>query len=85
MKTVKEWLEELPEPFREHALKNAMPDALNFTSSAIYNALNMSFVFDESPEGAPFWCQVWNSLVDGIGLPDPYPSWKPAQLNGIDL
>ncbi len=85
MKTIQQWLSELPEPFRTHALKNAWPSKLSRECDTIYNALDISCWWNETPEGKAFWNDVDEHYRSGRKMPDPHSSWKQTQLNGIDL
>lgn len=62
MKTIRAWLEELPEEYREKALNNykesKFPEPVPSMSKAIWGA----FVWNDTPEGHIFWedlvCQL---------------------------
>lgn len=62
MKTIREHLQELPEPARSRALVNMWwEDAENTyreQKKALYNAFNWS----TSPEGYKYWNQVYQQL-----------------------
>lgn len=53
-KTVREWLEELPDGYREKALKNWENSKEPDLSRAIY----VAFDWEETPEGFDFWAEV---------------------------
>lgn len=63
MKTVKQWLEELPEEYREKALKNAYPEMLNYQFESQEQALPNSFGWSYSPEGFDYWNNLYESLL----------------------
>lgn len=58
MKTVKEWLETLPEPHRSQALENAIKHplaGLNAEFSTLKGALASAFVWAYTTEGGYYW------------------------------
>lgn len=60
-KTVKEWLEELPEPYRNKALHNMKhPNKCIVTN--IKDAIMGAFVWSESKEGHDYWDNLYSSL-----------------------
>lgn len=70
-KTIKEWLEELPEGYRERALANCtLPDAI---AETMYKSLMSGFRFRKAPEGGEFWIGVCSHYRKGTPLP-PLPS-----------
>lgn len=54
-KTIKEWLEGLPEPYRTQALKNTKDVMLGSQSTSSYYALKRAFRWADSPEGFDHW------------------------------
>ena len=71
IKTIKQWLEELPEPYRTQALENYQDffyqdeEPINYISDAI----NWAFRWESSKEGYDYWFNFWeklskNNLVD---------------------
>ena len=79
MKTVKEWLEELPDGYMERALKNLDPDLYGTYAGSMTNAISWGFRWDKSPEGIEFWAAVYDyySLIP-LSLPflPPLPTEK---------
>jgi hypothetical protein len=73
-KTVREWLEELPEGYRERALSQLSVDEKSCPRSLAF-ALVEAFPWDESPEGALFWSAVFTSYVD---FQSPLPPLPPV-------
>lgn len=69
MKTVKEWLEELPEGYRELALANAKENCLSNECEDICEALYISFIWRASSEGYNFWNNVYTHFPNGSELP----------------
>jgi hypothetical protein len=62
MKTIKEWLEELPEHQSRLALKNTCKAKLKLPRKSLLEALVSAFNFTESEQGYDYWDQV----VDGV-------------------
>lgn len=58
MKTVKEWLEELPEPYRTQALEQTDNSHLKKTEDTMYSTLLGIFAWSDSREGAEYWRQL---------------------------
>ena len=58
MKTVKEWLDELPEPYRTQALEQTSNCRLKDTEDTMYSTLMGMFVWSESHEGNEYWRQL---------------------------
>jgi hypothetical protein len=55
LKTIKEWLSELPEPYRTQALKNTNQRELGETANSLNNALSLAFVWDRTEQGHSYW------------------------------
>jgi len=75
-KTIVEWLEELPDGYRELAIKNYDPNyngglPVSDLSDAIFDA----FPWRDSPEERKFWLTVWWWARDYGELP-PLPEEK---------
>lgn len=63
-KTVKQWLEQLKEPYKTKAINNTKDNVLNLTAFSLHSALMMAFVFHSSFEGNDYWWDVIGSLTD---------------------
>lgn len=65
MKTIKEWLSELHEPYRSQALKNMEMYGVNGheTATTFRTALMAAFVWQDSPEGGDFWLEISSSWI----------------------
>lgn len=58
-KTIKEWLETLPDGYREGALAN-MDQSENINiCKGLPEATGRAFVWKNTPEGHEFWKAVW--------------------------
>ena len=64
-KTVKEWLETLPDPYNALAVENALGDVLGrtyrTTTDSLSSALSQAFVWDFTLEGRDFWAAVYDN------------------------
>lgn len=60
-KTIREWLEELPDGYRELALKNYDPncDGGWLPENDLADAIVVSFHWEDTPEKRGFWMAVW--------------------------
>jgi len=64
-KKVKDWLMELPQPYRSQALDNTnVPDGDGCESLA--DAISCAFVWDRSPEGHEYWCNLRDRVKNGL-------------------
>lgn len=61
MKSIREHLEALPEPFRSQALNNAQRQKDQRPSQA--SALNLAFSWFATQEGKPYWCGLYRALA----------------------
>lgn len=61
-KTIKQWLNELPEPARSRALKNAYSITLDYRTNSIKDALERSFIWEATPEGFGYWYLISDNL-----------------------
>jgi len=64
-KTIKEWLNELPEPYRSQAIENAEnteSGCLDGVETSIFGALMGGFVWLESKEGSDYWYEFSKTL-----------------------
>jgi hypothetical protein len=64
-KTIIEYLEELPEPFRLKALKNTVLANGGKRVNSQAEAIHEAFLWEETPldEGPPFWGRVHRNLL----------------------
>jgi hypothetical protein len=70
MKTIKQWLNTMPQPFKKQAKKNAYSFLLHLHVDSLEKAIS-SFIWDLSPEGHDYWEGVVvmlnaNKLVDDL-------------------
>ena len=69
-KTIKEWLEELPDGYRERALSYTNEDILDVSYiDSIVDALNAAFTWGNTREGHKFWLEVYEHYGHGCILP----------------
>jgi len=69
MKTVEEWLNELPDGYRERALKNVDVYKLNDLRDCMDEAIAEHCNWSRTPEGYQFWYEVYNHFEAGNTLP----------------
>jgi hypothetical protein len=63
-KTIKEWIETLPEQHRARALRNT-PDAnLNIRLPSLSLAIDHAFLWDKTPEGYAYWTAIHTDNYD---------------------
>jgi len=63
-KSVKEWLEELPEEIRDKAISNTKAALLEEVAVAksLKEAVLGAFIWGETPEGHKYWQEIHESL-----------------------
>lgn len=62
MKTIEEWLNELPEPYRGQALDNTKPVVKTLNCRSIRRAVYIGFIWGMSIEGFDYWNDLYESL-----------------------
>jgi hypothetical protein len=62
MKTIKEHLQDLPEPHRHQALSAAWWEDLNTKQPDIKKALYQAFNWSKSPQGYRYWKDLHDKL-----------------------
>lgn len=66
MKTIREWLNELPEPERSHAIvasKEQCGDVLlNSKSNSLLYALEKGFIWGDTVQGNRYWMDICSRL-----------------------
>jgi len=63
-KSVKAWLEELPEEIKDQAISNTKPALLeeNAIAESLREAVLGAFIWGETPEGHKYWQEIHESL-----------------------
>lgn len=62
MKTIRQWLEELPEPYRTQALENIrVKEVLGLPELSFEVALRSAFTWDATPQGYDYWLAVFDN------------------------
>lgn len=64
MKTIKQWLNELPEPYRSQALENADTNVLNSKGISLIGCLMEAFNWHKSTQGFEYWYKLIKSLPE---------------------
>ncbi len=72
-KTIKEWFNELPEGYRERAIKNTQESRMNTHEPTMVEVIYRSFRWSGTPEGHAFWSAVKDHYAKGTPLP-PLPN-----------
>jgi hypothetical protein len=62
MKTIKQWLQELPEPYQAQALANLEWEGQDEVHPTLERALYFAFNFSRSNEGGKYWFDFINTL-----------------------
>jgi len=57
-KTIKEWLETLPEPYRTEALDETKPRDSRQVSESLVKAICDAFSWSQSEQGSGYWNEV---------------------------
>ena len=77
MKTIREHLNSLPEPYRTEAFNNIIAQrntgVLDLIENDIKLALLGSFEFNLSKEGLDYWFELYNSITEIIPIEHPAP------------
>lgn len=63
MKTIREWLEELPQPYRGQALANMRPQNKDIEENTLQDGLQGAFVWSKTKEGRRYWQKVYLSTL----------------------
>jgi len=58
MKTIKEWLTELDEPYRTQALNNLYDDNGDYYVDDISLAVSAAFVWSRNEQGVDYWADL---------------------------
>ena len=81
-KTIREWLEQLPEPYRTQAMGQTSETQLNETSSSMYDAVHEMFDWANSSEGLLHWMSLSNRIYHGeFDRPAEQPTAFPDELS----
>lgn len=66
MKTIREWFEELEEPYRTQAISNSKkfnPGGLDLQDRSLSDALTSAFLWESTPEGHDYWHSLFLKLI----------------------
>lgn len=63
MKTIREWLNELPEPYRTQALNNTTKYNLDKEKKSLSDALLGAFFWFDSPEHFSYWGNLHDKII----------------------
>ena len=82
MKTIREWLTELPEPYRTEALENmekSVPCEGDRLVSKKSEAIDIAFLWPNTPQGN----QYWECLFEGAQLDERPKEATPPDLHAL--
>ena len=60
MKTIREWFNELPEPFRTQALQASTERRLGYPAGSMANAIDEGFAWTITQQGGNYWSAIHN-------------------------
>ena len=76
MKTIIEWYGMLPEPVKSQAFENAITrqdvDIFNYEVRSMYNAIDTSFTWANTPQGSDYWLKIteqWDDDTNTLRVP----------------
>lgn len=61
-KTIREWFETFPEPYRTQAIENTRERSLNTKAPSAIEALSLGFVWSSSQQGLGYWLKFESTL-----------------------
>jgi len=61
-KTIEQWFQELPEPYRTKALENCTSPIDNEMVGSMMDALASGFLWQDTPEGEAYWDDVFLTI-----------------------
>jgi hypothetical protein len=64
-KTIKEWLNLLPEPYKTQSLTNLNPDKGDIVKYHMEDALVGAFTWETSLEGSSYWVEITDKVFKG--------------------
>lgn len=86
MKTIYQWLLQLPSGYREAALRNTKQSVAQENAPSLFSAIARAFTWSGTPEGSKFWNELRRCIDIGMPLP-PLPAsaeeTKPNQTNNM--
>lgn len=65
MKTIKEHINQLQQPYRIQAINNTPVKVLNKECEDIFQAIADAFIWTDSPQGNRYWINVLNQVEKG--------------------
>lgn len=68
MKTIREWLEELPEPYRTQALENTAEERKQVIKKDLDSALWCAFDWIWAKEGCRYWSNLHKKIENNESL-----------------
>ena len=68
-KTIEQWFQELPEPYRTQTLENCEKqstidwNAADATCDKLSDAVALGFLWQDTPEGEEYWQEVYDTIA----------------------
>lgn len=89
MKTIREWLEELPDDYSERAIRNTKERRLGQREGSLPRALKSAFNWYATDEKVGFWVGVYAKVMgyrdDWPPIPDAIPDPVIERLDRIEV
>lgn len=76
-KTVGEWIDLLPDGYREMAKANASVSSIDIPVEGMADAIGRAFEWSKTPDGRQFWAEVYYHYSEGEPLPSLPVKTKP--------
>jgi hypothetical protein len=64
--TIYEWLQQLPEPIKDKAIRNLYDENKDLRRESLADAIYCAFVFEYTPEGHNYWVEIANQYLGFI-------------------
>ena len=80
-KTILEWLNQLPEPYKSQAIENTKNDdpfSGNEIVDSLWKAIDGGFLWSSTPQGSDYWFEITARAANGeFNTPDDTIPWPP--------
>lgn len=77
MKSVKQWFEALPEPYKTQALNNTQQHRVTRETTALSGAVMIAFEWGKTTEGFDYWDSLYRKIQKG--------EIREIQINNLNL
>lgn len=83
-KTTQQWLQELPDGYRELAIANARSSFVLRECCSLSDAINVAFLWVRTPEGHRFWQEICDRTEDTYPITEAtLPNLTPEMVKRI--